>query len=208
MNHKAILIIISLISLIFPSKGLAATHSAAEIMQKASSLLLKGGGIKATYTLKTGGQTQQGTLTVKGRKFSVLTKSMCTWYDGKTLWDYNAVDNEVTVSNPTSADIATLNPYVLLSSYKTEYTAQLVTGTVKGTYNVRLTPKNAHNPVRSAVLCLRASNYQPVRLDVTLRTGVKSSIIITNVKSGLSLSDSSFKYPAKKYPKAQVIDLR
>lgn len=206
MKYRLVIIVLSVLLAGFSCK--AASPSASDIMQRAATSILKNGGISATYTLKSGKFTQSGTINVKAKKFSILTKEASTWFDGTTLWMYNAEDNEVSISNPTAAEIVYMNPYALVASYKTEYTAKLVTGTVKGTYSIQLTPKNSKNPVKSAVLCIRASNYQPVRLDVTARNGVKTVIIVTNIKTGVSLSDNIFKYPSSKYPKAQVLDLR
>lgn len=206
IRYRLATIIIALLALAFHANAVA--PKAADIMQKAASSLLKSGGITATYTLKAGTHTQGGAINVKGKKFSVITKEISTWYDGLTMWNYNSSDNEVTISTPTAADVASMNPYALVSSYKSEYNVRLVSGNIKGTYNIQLTPKNSKNPVKSAVLCLRASNYQPVRLDVTARNGAKTVIIVTNIKTGVSLSDASFKFPSSKYPKAQVVDLR
>lgn len=186
----------------------AAAPTASSILAKAASSLLKAGSITATYTVKTGGGSQQGTLNVKGRQFSVLTASLSSWYDGKTLWTYDASEREVTISHPTPGEIASMNPYAMLSSYKNEYTAKLVKSNIPGTYAVQLTPRNASNPVRTAVLCLRASDLQPVRLDLTARGGGRSTVVVTNIRRGAKLPASSFTFPKSRYPRAKVVDLR
>lgn len=186
----------------------ASTPSATGILDKASSALIGSKGISATYTIKTGGHSQQGALNVKGKKFSIINSDISTWYDGKTMWNYNHADKEVTISTPTNQELATMNPYTLIASYKTLYTPQLQTSAIKGTYAISLTPKSAQSPVKKAVVYVRASDYQPVRLDVTARNGSTSVIVITNVKKGVSLTDASFVFPSAKYKGCSTVDLR
>lgn len=207
MNSKLYKILTVVALLMLPVIAWGAP-SAEQVMAKASSALLKGGGVTATYTYKQGGQSSSGTLKVKGKKFAILTKGNSLWYDGKTMWSYDAYENEVTLTNPTAGELASMNPYALVSSYKKDYTVRLVTGKIKGTYNVQLTPKSKNNPVKSATLCLRASNYMPVRLDVTSRDGSKNTIIVSDIRTGQSLPDATFRYPAKSHPKARTVDLR
>lgn len=185
-----------------------ASLSAAQILQKSASALLKSGGVTASYTLKTGGVTETGSLSVKGKKFTISSTGRTIWYDGASLWTYDPTEKEVTLTAPTAADVASVNPYLLVSNYKNEYTARMVKGTVKGTYNVQLTPKNRQNFVKSAVLCIRASNYLPVRMDVTDRNGTKTVIVISDVRTGLKLSDSVFRYSPKRFPGVKLVDLR
>lgn len=186
----------------------ASTPSATGILDKASSALIGSKGISASYTIKAGGQTQQGTLNVKGKKFSIINGDISTWYDGKTMWNYNHSDKEVTISTPTNQELATMNPYTLIASYKTLYTPQLQTSAIKGTYAISLIPKSAQSPVKKAVVYIRASDYQPVRLDVTSRNGSVSVIVVTNIRKGVSFTDASFVFPSAKYKGCGTIDLR
>ncbi|MCM1005252.1 MAG: outer-membrane lipoprotein carrier protein LolA [Prevotella sp.] len=186
----------------------AASPTAAQILQKSSSALLKSGGISASYTYKSGNYTESGTLSAKGKMFSLISPQRSIWYDGKSLWTLNPDEKEVTLSAPTAAEASSLNPYMLVSNYKTEYTAKLVTGTIKGTYNILLIPVNKSNMVKSATICIRSSNYMPVRLDVTDRSNNKASIIVTNVRTAQKFNNSTFVYNAKAHPGVKLIDLR
>lgn len=186
----------------------SAAPSASQILQKSAAALLKSGGVTATYTLKAGGGSETGSISVKGKKFAIISSSRSIWYDGASLWTLDPSEKEVTLSAPTAGEVASVNPYLLVSNYKSEYTARLVKGTVKGTYNIQLTPKNRQNYVKSATLCLRASNYMPVRMDVTDRNGNKTVVVISNVKTGVKLPESTFKYSAKSHPGIKLVDLK
>ncbi|MCM1319055.1 MAG: outer-membrane lipoprotein carrier protein LolA [Muribaculaceae bacterium] len=202
---KKLLIILTLL---LTGVSLYSAPTAADVLQKSASALLKSGGVSASYTYKSGRYSENGTLKAKGKKYSLISNSRSIWYNGQSLWTLNPSEKEVTLSNPTTAEAAALNPYMLVSAYKTEYTAKLVTSTIKGTYSVQLTPKNRSNYIKSATICIRSSNNMPVRLDVTDRSGNKSTIIITDVKTGVKLSDSTFTYSSKSHPGVSLIDLR
>lgn len=205
MAMKKILIILAFI---VAGLSVNAAPTAADVLQKSASALLKSGGVTASYTYKSGAYTESGTLYTKEKKYSLISSKRSIWYNGRSLWSLNPSEKEVTLSLPTSAEAAALNPYMLVSSYKTEYTAKLVTSTIKGTYSISLTPKNKNSYIKSATICIRSSNYMPVRLDITDRSGNKSTIIISDVKTGQKLTDSTFTYNAKSHPGVTLIDLR
>ncbi len=186
----------------------SAAPTAASVLDKAASALLKAKTVTASYTVKSGGAVQKGSISVKGKKFCIACGGFGTWYDGRTLWNYNKADNEVTISAPTAQEIVTVNPYALLSSYKTLFTAKLQNSSIAGTYAITLTPKSAQNMVRHAVLYIRSSDSQPVRLDVTDRTGAKSIVVITDIRRGSKLTDSAFVFPSSRYKNVSTIDLR
>ena len=182
--------------------------SAAKILQKSADALLSSGGITTSYTYKAGSYVEKGTLNVKGKMFSIISSSHSIWYNGKSLWTLDTSENEVSLTAPTAAEAATMNPYLLVSNYKTEYTATLVKSNVKGTYAIQLIPKSRQHFIKTATLCVRSSNYMPVRLDIADKTGAKYSIYISNIKTGVKLSESNFIFPTSKYPGVKLIDLR
>lgn len=202
---KKIILLLTLLIGVFALHG---APTAASILDKSAAALLKSGGVSASYTYKSGGYSENGTLKTKGKMFSLISSNRSVWYNGKSLWTLIESEKEVTLSAPTTAETSSLNPYMLVSSYKTEYTAKLVKSTIKGTYSILLTPKNKSNYIKSAVLCIRSNGYMPVRLDVTDRSGNKSSIIISGIKTGQKFSDSTFAYNAKSHPGVKLIDLR
>lgn len=203
--------LITLLVLLLSCAGIdiqGANLNASQILQKSASSLLGTGGITASYTYKSGAYSDKGTLSVKGKKFAIKSSHRSIWYNGKSMWTLDHSENEVSLSAPTAAEAATMNPYLLVSNYKAEYTATLVKSNIKGTYAIQLTPKNRQHFIKTAILCIRSSNYMPVRLDITDKTGNKSSIYITNVRTGVAISDGTFTYPASKYPNVKLIDLR
>lgn len=206
MNKTIIILLTFILSCI--AVDAQGAQTAAQILQKSANSLLSSGGITAGYTYKNGSYVEKGTLNVKGKMFSIISSSRSVWYNGKSLWTLDASENEVSLTAPTAAEAATMNPYLLVSNYKTEYTATLVKSNIKGTYAIQLTPKSRQHFIKTAILCIRSSNYMPVRLDIADKTGAKYSIYISNIKTGVALSDNNFSFPKSKYPGVSLIDLR
>lgn len=197
-----------LLMLLMSVSDIACALTPAQVLDRSASALLKSKGVTANYTLSSSGQRQSGEIKAKGKKFYISAGGVQTWFDGATQWNYSPKHQEVTISRPTAAEIASASPYALVSSYKSNYTLSSLKSSIAGTYAIALKPKSKSNPVKQAVIYVRSSDFQPCRLDMVARNGTKSSIIITSIKTGVNLPDVTFVFPAKQYPKAEIIDLR
>lgn len=186
-----------------------AAPTAQEIMKTAADRLLKAKGISAGYIVTVKGHgSVNGSIKVQGKSFVISHAQVSTWFDGKTQWNYSHSSNEVTISTPTPEEIQAVNPYALLSSYKSLYTATLEKSKIPGTYAILLTAKSKSSAVKKATLYLRHKDYQPARVDVTADDGSVSTIIITGIQTGQSYGPSTFRFNAKAYPGVTVVDLR
>ena len=58
---------------------------------------------------------------LKGNRFYLNSGGIQSWFDGTTQWSYLESSEEVNVSNPTPEELQTINPYALLSIYKSGY---------------------------------------------------------------------------------------
>lgn len=184
--------------------------SAQQVLANASDRLRQAGGIVTQYQVSgaSGKGVVAGTLKVSGQKFAIIDNLVSTWYDGSSQWNYNHNSGECTVSTPTMEEISQINPYALLTGYKTLYKASLAKSKLSGTYAVKLTPVSKQNPVSAAVLYIRAADWQPVRLDLADRQKNTVTVIITSIKTNQKLTSGDFTFPKNKYPKAEIIDLR
>lgn len=198
---------ITLLLLLLASSLGASALTPAQVLEKSSAALLKAGGVTATFTMQSGGQSVSGSFKAKGQKFVIEGGGITSWYDGKTQWDYNARHDECTISTPTPQEVATTSPYALVKNYKSLFTLKPLKSKIAGTYAVALHPRRK-GTVRSATIYIRASDFMPVRLDVTSSDGVVSVLAISGVKTGAKLADSQFTFPRSRYPKAEIIDLR
>lgn len=213
MKRISLYLLLALFSLsVFAQKDAQAKN----VLDKTSATLSKSGGIKAQFSIKTTnkaganvGQTS-GSIQLKGNKFLLKTDGTTTWFDGKTQWSYVNGSEEVNVSNPDNDELQSMNPYALLYMYKSGFNykykgAKSVGG--KQIYDILLTPEKKTN-INQIELFIAKNNYQPVRIIVTQKDKSKSEVIVSNYTSGQSYNDSLFKFDKKKYPKAEIIDLR
>nr|WP_321373056.1 LolA-like putative outer membrane lipoprotein chaperone [uncultured Bacteroides sp.] len=179
---------------------------AKKILDQTSAAFAKAGGIKATFRIKSGGNQINGVLQLKNKKFFLDTNDATTWFDGKTQWSYLKHSEEVNISLPTEDELQSMNPYALLNIYKNGYNYKL-NGVVGNNYKITLTPENKKKAFSRIVLLISKSNYQPQH--ITLEQPNNNSVItITSYKTKQSYSDSLFQFNKKKYPNAEIIDLR
>lgn len=188
------------------------TASAADDAQKtldsAAAKVRAAGSIKASYTLTSSGTgTTQGTITLGGDRFVMTSPGMTTWYDGTTQWTYVGADNEVNISEPTATELQQINPFVIINSFRSGYTAKSLKA-ASGLKKISLTAKNAKAQVKSATVTLNASTLMPTEISLTMANGQTATIRVSSLTTGKALPLSTYQFPAKKYPKAEVVDLR
>ena len=195
-----------LVLILFLSVSLSAQKDkqAREILDKTTNALQQAGGIRATF-----GGTGNGTLLLKGNQFYLNSGGIQSWFDGKTQWSYLESSEEVNVSNPTPEELQTINPYALLSFYKNGYNYKYA-GTKsrngKQGFEVILTPENKQD-ITSITLFV-SQTYQPLYIKVEQNNKSANEIIVTSYQTNQPLDNATFKFDKKKFPNAEVIDLR
>lgn len=195
-----------LVLILFLSVSLSAQKDkqAREILDKTTNALQQAGGIRATF-----GGTGNGTLLLKGNRFYLNSGGIQSWFDGKTQWSYLESSEEVNVSNPTPEELQTINPYALLSIYKNGYNYKYA-GTKsrngKQGFEVILTPENKQD-ITSITLFV-SQTYQPLYIKVEQSNKSANEIIVTSYQTNQPLDNATFKFDKKKFPNAEVIDLR
>ena len=112
--------------------------------------------------------------------------------------------NEVNVSNPTQAQQMSMNPYTFINIYKTGYTSTMKT--IGSNYKVRLVAQNKKRTVQELILTIDKKSYIPSQ--IKMRQGnTWSTITVSNFKAK-SISNSTFVFNSKDFPKAEIVDLR
>ena len=75
-------------------------------------------------------------------------------------------------------------------------------------YKVVLTPENKKQDISQIELLIEQSSSQPVFIRVHSKRGEEMTIEILSYRNKQNLSDSSFTLDTKRYPQAEIIDLR
>lgn len=180
-------------------------QTAQQVLDKTAKIIGYKGGASANFSMsssKYGSAT--GTIAIKGNKFNAHTDQATVWYDGKTQWTYMKKTNEVNVSNPTQAQQMSMNPYTFINIYKTGYNSTMKT--VGSNYEVRLVAQNKKRTVQELVLTIDKKSYIPSQ--IKMRQGNSwSTITVSNFKAK-NVSNSTFVFNSKDFPKAEIVDLR
>lgn len=185
--------------------GLYAQNAAQarKILDKTAAIVGRKGGASANFSMSGKAGNTSGTISIKGTKFNARTPQAIVWYDGKTLWTYMKNNQEVNVSTPTKASQISMNPYTFINVYKSGY--KLGMKNVSGGWLIHLTATNNARTIREMYITI-GKNYYPKTIKMRQSNGW-TTINVSNFKAK-NLSDATFRFNAKDFPHAEVIDLR
>ena len=179
-------------------------QSAKAVLDKAAGTITAQSGVKANFKMTTANGSTSGTIAIKGKKFYATTPQAKVWFDGKTQWTYLKNNDEVNVSNPTEAQLQAINPYNFIHLYKRGYTYTM--NTAGNDYVIHLMANNADRKIKELFISVNKKTYQPKQ--VKMLQGKKWTTFDINSIKKENIADSQFRFNAKDFPKAEVIDLR
>lgn len=151
---------------------------------------------------------QSGTIKLSGDKFYWTTPAMTVWYNGQLQWAYVKASEEVNLTEPTPAEIASINPYTLITTYKQNFNVKALKAKNSQQRVAELTPKKKGTQIDRVVLTVNASNWMPQSFQIYYSDRTHSTIDLSRLVTGQNFSDATFVFDKKQYPKAEVIDLR
>ena len=151
---------------------------------------------------------QSGTIKLSGDKFYWTTPAMTVWYNGQLQWAYVKASEEVNLTEPTPAEIASINPYTLITTYKQNFNVKALKAKNSQQRVAELTPKKKGTQIDRVVLTVNASNWMPQSFQIYYSDRTHSTIALSRLVTGQNFSDATFIFDKKQYPKAEVIDLR
>lgn len=178
-------------------------QTATEVLDAAAKKLTSGG-TYANFSTVVEGQKLWGNVAIKGNKFKITSANAVTWYDGKTQWTYMNGTEEVNISNPDAEQQELINPYHFINMYKKGYSASLQNK--GGKHVVTLKRTSSKSDITDAVIEINSNTSYPSVIKVKTN-GQWTEFHISGVKR-VNYNTSHFRFPAKKYPNAEVIDLR
>lgn len=178
-------------------------QTAKQILDKTAANVNAKSGATAFFVMKGKYGNAAGTIAIKGKKFMANTPQAKTWYDGKTQWTYMASTEEVNITTPTQAQQQMMNPYRFINLYNMGY--DMSSKIVSNGYEVHLTATNPERTITEMYITI-SNQFIPTYVKMKTSKGW-SEIAISKFKKE-KVSDSHFRFNAKEYPNAEVIDLR
>ena len=191
---------------------------AKELLDKTSVVFNQSGGMSVSFTVNVNDeankikQSFEGQIFLKGAKFFLSTPDQEVYFDGKTQWTYDKNVQEVSILEPQPQDIQTLNPVSVFDLYKTDcnykYKGEKINAQKGKVQEVSLFPTNAKEDMKQIDIQINPNDSMPVCFLITYNDKSEYRIYIDKYQTKLNLPDSQFVFDSKKYPNADVNDLR
>ncbi len=163
-----------------------------------------------TFQLTGTKSTTAGTLYVKnGKKYRFETENQLVISDGKTVWTYNRINNQVLIDKVRKNSGALLPRDVLFKYPKTHYATLIAQKKWNGkkVYIVKLEPKeDVHGYFSSVKIWVTDDDWQIVKIEITDLNGNKSYFNLSHIDTKTVLPDSLFSF--KPTPEMNVVDMR
>jgi len=215
MKRTTVLLFFLLLISNFAASAASKNADARKVLDATAAHLSKAGGMTiqfsaTNYVGKQKQGTTSGSMHIKGKKFKLTSTDMLTWFNGKTQWSMIPNDVEVNMSEPSEAELQSMNPYAFISLYKKGFNYSMKKGKLlngKEGYKLYLTADNKKQEIREIYLEVDYS-YNPVRVSIRQGKNNWTRIVIKNFQQGLTFKDSEFEYPGKDNPLVEIIDLR
>ena len=153
-------------------------------------------------------QAQKGTFTMKNNKFSLFMEDVQVFFDGKTQWAYVASNNEVSITEPSEDELAEINPIFILQEYQNKSTIAFLSD-IKSSENhiIKMVP-SIDSDFKKILVEVNKSTKNLASLNLSEKNGFSVSIVFSNFRQGLNLSDNIFTFDKSKYEDVFENDLR
>jgi outer membrane lipoprotein carrier protein len=190
---------------------------AKKILDNVSAKFKTYSSVIASFSLKienSAGKTlgsKTGTVNMKGSKYRVSISGQEIYSDGTNIWTYDKAANEVQVTQ-FDASSNTITPQKMFTNfYDKDFLYKLNGETKTGNKTIQeieLTPMDKTKTFFKVLIYIDKANQSISSSKVFQKTGDRYTYNITSLKTNTNPPDDLFVFDAKKYPKAEVIDLR
>lgn len=188
--------------------GCASAQTASEVLGKAAAKIKAAKGISCRFAVTGNAGGVSGNLQAAGQRFSITSASSSVWYDGKTMWTLNPSSKEVTVTAPTSSEVAETNPLTYVQGYQAGYKVTFSKRKDSSHYLVLLNPKRKNTGVKAVEIDVNKKSYMPSKIIVRFDDDRRAYISISGLSYNAKVSAASFTFPASRYKGYEIVDLR
>ena len=155
--------------------------------------------------------SKKGTVTMKGNKYRVSMDGLEIFSDGRTVWNYDRSNNEVTVNNVEGGG-SQMTPQKLLTNFYDKDFLYKLNGEKKEAgrtlQEIELTPTDKSRPYHKVYLWVDKAGQAIYSARFLEKSGGRYSYTISSMKPTATVADSYFAFDKTKYPGVEVVDLR
>jgi outer membrane lipoprotein-sorting protein len=189
---------------------------AKELLDKSATALAQAGGISAYFTLNIKdamsrtSQAFDGTILMKGNKFKIETPDQDIYFDGKTQWIYRKSYEEVSVTQPADGEIQMLNPKSIFAACrengKYKYAGTKTDIKMRQVQEITVFPPTGE--ITQITVQVNTADSFPVMFHILYKNRIENIVHINKYQTKQNFTDSQFVFNGKRYPGAEIIDLR
>jgi outer membrane lipoprotein-sorting protein len=170
-----------------------------------------------TYTLnnpKTStNQSLNGNVKVKGSKYYLSMSSYQIWCDGKTVWNYNKDNNEVTIDNLADVKDGGFDPSEMFTIWEKNFKHEMknAAATVDGIgcYQIALYPNDTKSKAyHTVILNVDKSKMEVTKVEIKTRDNATMTYKVKNFKTTSEIGDGEFIFNKGKFPGVEEVDNR
>ncbi len=190
---------------------LAAFHctaavTATQLLDKVRAKFSASPSVEAVFTIA-GEHPLQGNALMAGNAFTLNTPQIEVWFDGKTQWTLIKSSQEVSVTEPDAEEMMAANPFAILTSPGSFYTARRLSDS-RGRARVELTPRDKTSGIEKIIVHIDTATSWPSAVVVDFADDRRIELMIDKITPSTKKSAGAFRYDASRYPAAEIIDLR
>ncbi len=215
MKHLIITLFIS--ALAIPAISQKSDPAAKAVLDAVSAKFKTFTTVQATFTYKVenaSGKTlssKTGTIWMKGTKYKVSFGGQEIFCNGTTVWNYDKLANEVTISK-LDANGSTITPQKLFTNFYDKDFRYILNGDKKvgskTLQEIELTPIDKSKPFHKVYLLVDKNAKTIYSTKVLENAGNRYTYTVSTMKTNAAIADSQFTFDKKKYPGVEEVDLQ
>ena len=210
--------LLSMLILTAQPKGMGKNDpEAKKILDAVSAKFKNFKAVQAKFTLKIENATgnsigdKTGTVYMKGNKYRISVTGQEIFCDGTNVSTYDKSANEITITkiDPTAN---TITPQKIFTNfYDKDFLYKLNGDKIiagKSVQEIELTPIDKTKPFFKVLLYIAKATSTITSTKLFEKSGNKYTYSVTNMNTNTPIGDAQFTFDAKKFPGAEVVDLR
>lgn len=180
--------------------------TAATVIDRCAAKLYNSKGIESAFTVSSGQGSVSGRICIAADKFRISTPQSVSWYDGKLMWVL--ANGETTLYQPDKEELLETNPLLFVKANSRRFSAIYARVQPAGKYLVVLLPKDKSGDFSRVDITVSKATMLPEKILVARRDGQKMTVALSGLRIDRAFPESTFVYPADKYPGVEINDLR
>jgi outer membrane lipoprotein carrier protein len=161
-------------------------------------------------------QVESGTILMKGDKYHLTFSNTDIVFDGKSIYTYLKKPNEINITNPEptkvdKGDFFFSNPRDIFKGYNKNFKSTFIKETTINKtvcFEIDLYPADLKTKYTRLKMHISKTAYQITDINMFLKDGTQYLLEFSNFLINNELSDNEFVFDTKKFPDAEVNDMR